>query len=207
MLKKSFYTSILVLFLMAWQAQAQEQTPPPSNEPPAQQPTIYFEKPKPEWKQKMRYGGNLWGGYWSGLYIDASPMVGYELNSKGTVAGLGGVLIYKGGGQQYQSSTAFGVRPFVRQAVFKSFFVHAEYEVVNALENNFYDYVSPIGQTNASLHRRWGGSPLIGIGLYQGGGGRQKGGFIAVMYNLNPDRGFIGSQSFSREISLRVGFF
>jgi hypothetical protein len=174
------------------------------------QTQVFFEKPKPEWKEKLRYGGTFWLGFFGAFYIDASPMVGYELNEKGTVAGIGANFIFQGtfnrNSAANTNNTIFGPKIFIRQQVFKRFFAHAEYEFINAYADQFYSY--NLNTTDPSK-RVWGSSPLIGAGFYQGGDGR-RGSFISLMYNLGyPNRGFISPQSLlgnQTPITLRYGF-
>lgn len=174
------------------------------------QTKVFFEKPKPEWKEKLRYGGTFWLGFFGAFYIDASPMVGYELNDKGTVAGIGANFIFQGtfnrNSATNTNNTIFGPKIFIRQQVFKRFFAHAEYEFINAYADQFYSY--NLNTTDPSK-RVWGSSPLIGAGFYQGGDGK-RGSFISVMYNLGyPNRGFISPQSLlgnETPITLRYGF-
>lgn len=188
---------------------AQEQIPTSGDTD--KQTQVYFEKPRPEWKDKIRYGGNFWLGFFGAFYIDASPMVGYELNEKGTVAGVGGTFIFQGTFNRNSSTNTnnvvFGPKIFVRQQVFKRFFAHAEYEFINARADQFYSYIDT---STDPAKKRWGGSPLIGAGFYQGGDGR-RGSFISLMYNLGfPNSGFISPQSLlgsQTPVTLRYGFF
>lgn len=174
------------------------------------QTQVFFEKPKPEWKEKLRYGGTFWLGFFGAFYIDASPMVGYELNDKGTVAGIGANFIFQGTFNQNSATntnnTIFGPKIFIRQQVFKRFFAHAEYEFINAYADQFYSYNLNTTDPNKRI---WGGSPLIGAGFYQGGDGKH-GSFISLMYNLGyPNKGFISPQSLlgnATPITLRYGF-
>jgi hypothetical protein len=174
------------------------------------QTQVIFEKPKPEWKEKLRYGGTFWLGFFGAFYIDASPMIGFELNDKGTVAGIGANFIFQGtfnrNSATNTNNTIFGPKIFIRQQVFKRFFAHAEYEFINAYADQFYSY--NLNTTDPSK-RVWGSSPLIGAGFYQGGDGR-RGSFISLMYNLGyPNRGFISPQSLlgnQTPITLRYGF-
>ena len=182
---------------------------PTSNDKDSQT-QVFFEKPKPEWKEKLRYGGTFWLGFFGAFYIDASPMIGYKLNEKGTVAGIGANFIFQGtfnrNSATNTNNTIFGPKIFIRQQVFKRFFVHAEYEFINAYADQFYSY--NLNTTDPSK-RAWGSSPLIGAGFYQGGDGR-RGSFISLMYNLGyPNRGFISPQSLlgnQTPITLRYGF-
>ncbi len=174
------------------------------------QTQVFFEKPKPEWKEKLRYGGTFWLGFFGAFYIDASPMVGYELNDKGTVAGIGVNFIFQGTFNRNRAAntnnTIVGPKLFVRQQVFKRFFAHAEYEFINAYADQFYSFNNITGDPNKKI---WGSSPLIGAGFYQGGDGK-RGSFITLMYNLGyPNRGFISPQSLivsQSPITLRYGF-
>jgi len=174
------------------------------------QTQVFFEKPKPEWKEKLRYGGTFWLGFFGAFYIDASPMIGYELNDKGTVAGIGANFIFQGtfnrNSAANTNNTIFGPKIFIRQQVFKRFFAHAEYEFIYAYADQFYSYNLNTTDPNK---RVWGSSPLIGAGFYQGGDGR-RGSFISLMYNLGyPNRGFISPQSLlgnQTPITLRYGF-
>ncbi|MGK0137199.1 MAG: hypothetical protein ACI9DJ_000643, partial [Algoriphagus sp.] len=50
--------------------------------------TIFFEQPKSDFREKLHYGGNLWLGFFGAFYVDASPMIGYEITDAGTVAGI-----------------------------------------------------------------------------------------------------------------------
>jgi hypothetical protein len=182
----------------------------PTSSDKSNQTQVFFEKPKPEWKEKLRYGGTFWLGFFGAFYIDASPMVGYELNEKGTVAGIGANFIFQGtfnrNSAANTNNTIFGPKIFIRQQVFKRFFAHAEYEFINAYADQFYSY--NLNTTDPSI-RVWGSSPLIGAGFYQGGDGR-RGSFISLMYNLGyPNRGFISPQSLlgnQTPITLRYGF-
>jgi len=182
------------------------------------QTQVFFEKPKPEWREKLRYGGSAWLEFFGTFYIDFSPIVGYELNDKGTVVGIGANFIFLGtfsfsgspnrNNMTKNNNTAFGPKVFIRQQVFKRFFAHAEYEFINAYADQFYSYNL---NTNDPNKKVWGSSPLIGAGFYQGGDGR-RGSFISLMYNLGyPNRGFVSPQSLpflgsQSPITFRYGF-
>ncbi len=162
-----------------------------------------FEKPKPAWRSNMRYGGNIGLGFFGAFYVDASPMIGYDVTGKNTVVGVGGSFIFQG---QYRGTgaMAYGGRVFVRQAIWRMVFAQAEYEYMNANRLQFY------GEPPTAVGQKWGGSPLIGLGIYRSGGNQQKGGFISIMYNTGaPNKGFISPQSLGGRtsgLSLRYGF-
>jgi hypothetical protein len=196
---------ILFFFFFVTFAFAQVIPPPePIDEEEEEEKPVLFEKPKAAWKSNLHYGGNIWIGFFGAFYLDASPMVGYDVTGKGTVLGVGGSFIYQG---QYKSSgaVAYGGRLFLRQAVWRSIFAQGEFEMMNAAKENFYN------QKLGEAKRQWGGSPLIGAGFYQGRTRQQRGSFISLMYNLGaPTRGFISPQSLGGNSSpfvIRLGYF
>jgi len=197
-MRKAFLT--LTLVICAFAAFSQEEEPQEKEKP------VFFEQPKPAWKEKLRYGGNLWLGFFGAFYIDVSPMVGYELGEKGTVAGLGANIIYQGNFNQ-NGNFIYGPKLFVRQQVFRSIFLHAEYEMMNAYASQFYSFNPNAPITD--IKKKWEGSPLLGAGFYQGRGGN-RGSFISLMYNLGyPNRGFISPQGLggnNSPIVVRFGF-
>lgn len=205
MRKTILLAALIVGGLTAWGQEVPEKDKKEEKESP-----IFFEKPKPEWQQKLRYGGNFWLQFWGSLYIDASPMVGYEITDKGTVAGVGMAAIYQGslGRSNIGVNTfSYGPRFFVRQQVFRSIFAHAEYEFINARSEYM---LSEALNTSFNQVRKWEGAPYVGVGFYQGRGNR-RGSFIMLMYNLTfPDRGYISPLQFGGQNSpfvLRLGFF
>lgn len=194
--------TFLFLFFITIALQAQITTPPPQD--PEEE--FIFEKPKSGISQKLHYGGNFWLGFFGAFYVDASPMLGIDVTDKGTIAGIGATFIYQGAWRE-QGSIAAGPRLFVRQAVWRNIFAHAEFEVMNAPSFQFYSY-----NQLTDGRRKWGASPLIGGGFYQNRSRQQKGSFIALMYNLgyNFGNGFISPQGFGGNQSplvLRFGFF
>lgn len=182
----------------------------PLEEKPLTERTVAPTTPQdiPAWRERLHYGGNLWLGFFGSFYLDVSPMVGYEITSKGTVAGLGGSFIYQGGGG-VPADISVGPRLFVRQAVWRSVFLHAEYEWMRARTDQFYSY-DPLVSFDDRATPRWGGAPLVGLGFYQGQRG-QSGSFLALMYNLGyPLRGYVSPQGLggrNSPLSLRFGFF
>ena len=200
----------IFIFLLSFSLNAQiiPQAEPIEEEPQEEQEEkpVLFEEPKPAWKQRLHYGGNIWAQFWGALYFDASPMVGYDVTDKGTIVGVGASFIYQGGYQQ-GGNVAAGGRFFVRQAIWKSIFAQGEYEFMNAPNNqiNFYNF-DVDGPT-----RKWGGSPLIGLGFYQGRNAQQRGSFLSVMYNLGaPSFGYRSLQSIGGNGSpfvIRIGYF
>jgi hypothetical protein len=206
-------TTSLICFLFSTVSVAQIM---PQEEPLSdsekQEIELKGKKERPQWLEKVHYGGNVWGGFFGSLYVDIAPMVGYEITEAGMIAGLGATFVYQGG---EDNQFAVGPRLFVRQPIWRSFFAHAEYEFVNADESQFYSYLKPINSSQAppptEFKRKWEGSPIIGLGMYQGRNREQGGSFISVMYNLGyPNRGYISPQGIGGNDSpfvLRIGFF
>lgn len=184
----------------------------PLDDAEKQQTEVKIKKERPEWLEKVHYGGNIWGGFFGTLFIDVAPMVGYEITQAGTVAGVGATFVFRGQFQGQNNSLAVGPKIFVRQPIWRSFFAHAEYELVNADERDFYPFpFVPPSDPNFVPQRKWGGSPLIGLGMYQGRNREQGGSFISVMYNLGYNSvGYINPQGIGGNgspIVLRFGFF
>lgn len=196
-----------ILFLLLFPLSASAQIIPPVEPIPDEEP-VELEKPKPQWKDKMHYGGNVWLAFWGTLYLEATPMIGWDITEKGTVAGLGASVMYYGANKMYGGGLSVGPKVFVRQAIWRTVFAHAEYEVMNSSPYNFYN-VDPETITEMNPKNRWGGTGYIGAGFYQNGMRTQSGGFISVLYNLNaPNSGFINRQSIGDgRLVLRIGFF
>ncbi len=206
------YRILLLMFLsLNIAAQVIPQAEPIEEAPAEEQEEkpVLFEEPKPAWKQRMHYGGNVWVQFWGALYADVSPMAGYDVTDKGTIVGLGASFIYQGSSVygQKNNNIAVGGRAFVRQRVWRPIFAQAEYELMNApnTETNFYNWEVD------GPSRKWGGSPLIGLGFYQGRGAEQRGSFISVMYNMGaPSFGYRSMQTFGGSGSpfvIRIGYF
>jgi hypothetical protein len=195
----------LLVLLLSFQVFSQEMPQPEEDKP------VFFEQPTSSFKQKMHYGGNVWAGFLGSFYVDVSPMAGYEITDKGTIAGLGATFIYQGGFNQGGTAMA-GPRIFIRQAIWRSIFAHAEYELINAPRSQFYSFNGSSTLPGEAVPRKWEGSPLIGAGFYQGRSREQKGSFISVMYNIgySYNRGLISPQGLGGNDSpflLRFGFF
>jgi hypothetical protein len=206
-------TAITAFFLFSLTSVAQIM---PQEEPLSdsekQEIKLKGKKERPEWLEKIHYGGNIGAGFFGAFFLDFAPMVGYEITQAGTIAGLGATFVYQGQFQGGNNQFAVGPRLFVRQPIWRSFFAHAEYELVNADERAFYPspFIPP-NDPNFEPQRKWGGSPLIGLGMYQGRNREQGGSFISVMYNLGyPNQGYINPQGIGGNNSplvLRLGFF
>jgi hypothetical protein len=174
-----------------------------SKDQPYQRQAGSIQKEKPEWMQKLRYGGNFYLGYYNGAYIDVSPMVGYKLNEAGTTFGVGLNMIYTSSRFSNSSSFDYGARVFIQQPVAGIFFIQAEIEAMNARAANFYDYL----QTADPLARKWEISPLVGVGFYPSKGNGSNYYFM-LSYNLNyPNGGYNGPGNLGSGLVLKVGFF
>jgi hypothetical protein len=199
MLMKYFKYLICAALLVNIGAAAQEKTV--EEEAPA--PLFSDKKIKPIWMEKLRYGGSIALQFWGQLYIDLSPMVGYELGNSGkTVVGLSPTANYIGTFKA--GNYAAGGRVFIRQSLFRKIFAHAEFETINAPSAQFYQFQA------TDPKRSWGQTPYIGLGLYQGGKAH-KGPFIMILANpLYPNKGYKSPYQFGggdSPLTLRVGFF
>jgi hypothetical protein len=209
MLQFSFFKTLFLVFLLQSAFSQVIPAPEPIEEEEEEKPVL-FEKPKAAWKSNLHYGGNFSLGFFGSFYVDASPMIGYDVTGKGTIVGTGAAFIFQGQYSKSGAALSYGGRMFVRQAIWKSVFAHGEYEIMNASRINFYPENTLLTQSEEAK-RQWEGSPLVGLGLYRGGGAQQKGSFISIMYNLGaPNRGFISPQTIGGNtipIVLRVGYF
>jgi hypothetical protein len=181
---------------------------PPAEPIPEEKP-VEIEKPKPAWKERMHYGGNIWLGFWGSLYLDAAPMIGFDVTDKGTVAGVGASIIYSGVSRANGGGLSIGPRFFVRQKVWRTVFAHGEYELMNSNPYNFYDYV-PVANPVLNPKNKWGATGYVGLGFYQNRMREQSGAFISVLYNLGaPNQGFIPQQRIDQQgkFVFRIGFF
>jgi hypothetical protein len=172
----------LFLFAFTLKAQTIPQAEPieePAEKPKVEEKAPVFENPKPDFKAKIRKGGNFWFAPFNGIFADVSPMLGYEVNTKGTLIGIGASVLYQGRDKQLNiDPMTVGGRIFVRQGIWRSIFTHAEWEFHNASAANFYN------ESPTNKNRIWGSSPLIGGGFYRGSNRQQKGQFVAILFNL-----------------------
>ncbi len=128
-------------------------------------------------KDRLTYGGNFGLNFGDITMVDISPMIGYRTTNK-WVNGVG--LTY----QYYEDrrfrpsfkTSIFGGRAFSRHMVYKSVFVHGEYELLkfNVLSRNL--------EQNPS---HWYPALFVGGGVFQSFGGKSQSGLvITIMYNL-----------------------
>ena len=190
-------------------AQQKTQTSGETDADTPPQPKVTFENPRPEWKDRLRYGGTFGLGLFGSFYGNLSPLVGYEINDKGTLVGVGATFIYQATVNRNSpnvSNFTYGPKIFIRQQLFRRFFAHAEYELVHAYADQFYSYLDTSNPANASV-KRWGGSPLVGLGYYQGGGDSHRGSYLSLLYNLGyPNTGFISPSILGSGVPITIRY-
>jgi hypothetical protein len=129
---------------------------------------------KPTFKERIILGGNFGIQFGSITLIDVSPQVGYRISDR-LIAGVGATYQYYDDNYYHYSTNIFGGRTFLRYYVFRNFFAHAEYELLN------YEpyYTSPFESGRVNVN-----SYLVGGGYTQQIGGNSFIGF-EILWNLN----------------------
>lgn len=107
---------------------------------------------KRPFKDRLAYGGELSMFFGTTSYVNLSPFIGYRINPDITV-GLGPSYQYwsqrfAAGPNGVNRTHIYGGRIFVRHELGRSFFMHAEYEVLN-----LQDYIVGfgIGRVNVDM--------------------------------------------------------
>ncbi len=155
--------------------------------PPAQ------EKQKPNWKDRLIYGGNLWFSFGTIRSVDISPMIGYIIKPR-VIAGT--YLFYNYYENMYYnfSTDLYGFRPYIQVTLIKdinealntlssnetSIVLQGETEFMSLNKNLFSSY--PIFVTDAN--RIWINSIFVGGGIRQTAGGK-SGMYLLLMWNIS----------------------
>ncbi|WP_143960034.1 hypothetical protein [Litoribacter populi] len=136
---------------------------------------IYLDD-KPPLKDRMYYGGNFSLQFGSVTFIDVSPLAGVMITERYS-AGVGATYQYMNfRWLNTPGSSVFGGRVFNRFNVLPNFFVHGEFETLNA---QYVDYQD-------RLQRDWVPGLFVGGGYFSPFGPR--GGInISILYNLMYD--------------------
>ncbi len=152
-------------------------------------------------KDKLYYGGNLSFNIVQGyLLLETSPLVGYKI-TESLSAGIGGKFLFARDLIYKENFSIYGGGVFSRYKVFSQFFLHAEYELLNAYNRQ---PLSPIfGQRDFASMLFVGGGYATG----EGGFGMQ----IMLLYDLlnHPNSPYQGSYiigPLGPPVILRVGF-
>ncbi len=163
----NLYRFLIIMYILllpgfSFSVTGQESTPT--------QPVTY----KPTFKDRIILGGNFGIQFGSITLIDVSPQVGYRITER-FIAGVGATYQYYDDNYYHYSTNIFGGRAFLRYFVFRNFFAHAEYELLN------YEpyYISPFESGRVNVN-----SYLIGGGYAQQIGGNSFMGF-EILWNLN----------------------
>jgi len=138
------------------------------------------EKPAPDWKQKLFYGGSLGLQFGTVTLIDISPMAGYRLTPR---IGVGISPTYKYykyknyyGSSYDLKSHVFGGGIFTRILILDNLFAHAEYEYLT--------YKTKDSYTSGTYYYKEYNSVLIGAG-YREQIAENAFMYLAVLWNLN----------------------
>lgn len=158
----------------------------------AQNKPIYKKRKKPEeiWQRTFvainvtpSFGFGAFGGY-------ISPTFGYRVTENFNAA-AGPLYMFTSfgnratGGSGRVTASIWGGRIWAQHRIFRTFFAHGEYEVMNAIPllvgaNGSRSYiVNPDG----SFARRTIGNPLLGVAFVQQGD--RMGSSVTILYNLN----------------------
>ncbi len=148
---------------------------------------------KPEWKDRLIYGGNLWFSFGTLRSVDISPMIGYIVKPRFTV---GAYLFYNYYKNQYYnfSTDIYGFRPYAQFTLIKDInkplsiqsstmtgiILQGETEFMSLNKNLFIS--SPIFVPDAN--RIWVNSILIGGGIRQSAGGKASM-VLLLMWNIS----------------------
>lgn len=123
------------------------------------------------------------GNNQSSFQIGISPIAGYKLNNFLSV-GPRASLVYNNFkfGNFKDKSFSYSVGPFVRAKVFRSIFIHGEYDLLS--ENEFV-----LRGNQIEVERVTRAIPFLGAGLNQGGGIGATGFELLLLFRLTqPDR-------------------
>ena len=120
----------------------------------------------------------------SQFVVGLSPIVGYKLNNFLSVGPRAGITYNRYRDDRFnfkQGFVEYEVGAFVRAMVFRGFFAHAEYDLLNEV-----DIVA--GQNGAMTQRRTRAVPFLGGGINQGGGPGSTGFEFLILFRLTqPD--------------------
>jgi len=149
---------------------------------------------KAPFKDRVYFGGNLGVAFGTITFVDVSPLAGVMLTNT-LSGGLGGTFQYFNDTRFPEGeNTIYGGRVFLRNNIFQSFFIHAEYESLNLdLYNPRFD----------RFERDWVPGFFLGGGYFTPFGGRGGANFT-FLYNFlyDPIR-----SPYNQPYVLRVGFF
>ncbi|MDQ3073166.1 MAG: hypothetical protein M3Q97_07900 [Bacteroidota bacterium] len=149
-------------------------------------------------RQRLLFGGNFGASFGTGgTFIEVSPAIAYKVTKRVTT-GIGGTYMYQSwrdmARRKYHTSV-YGSRIFTQYAFVPAFFLHGEYERLNAQYIDFF---------TGEFRRKWIGNALAGAGYRSYLGPRA---YIQAMllYNFS----FLDNSlysPYSSPIIIRVGF-
>ena len=156
-------------------------------------PPSVTDNQKPEWKDHLIYGGNLWFSFGTVRSVDISPMIGYIVKPRLTT---GIYFFYNYYENVYYdfSTDLYGFRPYIQLTAIKDInetlniqsstetgiVFQGETEFMSLNKNLFAS--SPIFVPGAN--RIWINSILVGGGIRQTNGGK-SGMYLLLMWNVS----------------------
>jgi hypothetical protein len=152
-------------------------------------------------RDRLIPGGNFDFGLSTGYsYINLSPFLAYKINEK-ALAGIGATYAYASfkyepfpGVEEKYHTDFYGGRIFGEYNVYRSFWLHGEYELLNS---EYYSY------TFNALERSWTGNPFVGV-AYRSQIGRRAYVNLTALYNLNYTN-VMNRSPYSSPIVIRMG--
>jgi len=156
--KLVFLTYILAVILTI-QVKAQENDPKNEN----------GDNKKPDWKEKITFGGNIGASFGTNTYLHISPMIGYRFTNKFSLGLRGTYEYFKSRNWEF---SIYGSGLFARYVVFRNFYAHAEYQPLN------------VQKFTNNQERMWIHGVLVGGG-YRQPVGQKAYVHIELLYDLN----------------------
>lgn len=189
-MQKSIFFLLLALLTYSTSAYAQ------TSDEKAREDLDFYVNNRDGDRERFNEGGDFWYGtgaqlgfgatqFQSEFRIGITPILGYKINNFLSVGPRAGILYNRirrdlGGGTEFkQGFITWSAGAFARAKVYRGFFAHAEYSLVNEVQG-----FNQTGPDDFDLIRSTRAIPFAGVGLNQGGGPGQTGFEILVLFRL-----------------------